>query len=220
MGLLTELAKFPLPTLLVLFGVALLSTGFGMKLKFGGIDLEKINKFYAKIAGSILFGAGFIIYLVEDYSLEEISLPELSDPFLLGYLIAVPAVIIVLWAVLKFSDSENQVQAAKKSFLFFGFLATIAVVWRGVDVVVYCVFGKGMPMGLSVRSSYLPYFALFAIVLASMVWIIYGCTRHQSVIGNRYTINKYFMNFCMYLISCRLVWEIIDYIASCIKSGP
>lgn len=218
MSLLSELANLPLPTLLVLTGLALLSTGFGMKLNFGGINLEKVNKFYAKIFGTILLAAGFIIFLFKEFRLEKISLPKTNDPFLLGYLISVPAVIIVLWAVLKFSDSENQVQAAKTTFIFFGFLATIAVVWRGVDAVVYCVFGKGMPVGLDQRSSYLPYLALFAIALASMVWTIYGTTRHESVIGNRYTIFKYFMYFCMYLITCRLVWEIVDYTASCIKS--
>jgi hypothetical protein len=220
MALLNELANLPLPTLMVLTGLALLSAGFGMKLNIGGINLDKVNKFYARILGTILLAVGLIIFLFKELGLKKIFLPEINDPFLLGYLISAPAVIIVIWVVLKFSDSENQVQAAKKSFFFFGFLATIAVVWRGVDVIVYCVFEKGMPVGLGERSSYLPYFGLFAIALAAMIWTIYGCTRHQSVIKNRFTIFKYFMNFCMYLISCRLVWEIIDYIASCTKRGP
>ena len=71
--LLKELVKLPLPTLLVLIGVALLTVGFGMKLEFHGIDLGKINPFYAKFAGILLFGTGFIIYLLKEFSPEKID---------------------------------------------------------------------------------------------------------------------------------------------------
>ena len=123
-----------------------------------------------------------------------------KDPFLEWYIIGVIAIVIITWVVLKFTDSEIQVLATKLTFLFFGFLVTAAVIWRGIKGAENCSPGAG----------YLPYAFLFAVGLAVSLSIIFVFTRDHTRRANRLPIYSYFIYFCMYLITCRLVWEYLD----------
>ena len=123
-----------------------------------------------------------------------------EDKFLTAYLFFVPAMVIIIWVVLKFTDSEFQVLAIKRVFLLFGFLATIAVIWRGVDPSTgYCDPGE-----------YIPYIPLLAIGISICVLNIFLYTRDGSKRANRLPIYTYFIYFCMYLATCRLAWFILE----------
>lgn len=126
--------------------------------------------------------------------------PESYDIFLNYYLIGVPAVVIIIWVVLKFTDRDIQVLATKLAFLLVGFLATMAVIWRGIERSQdYCA-----------TSSYLPYIYLFAVGISICVLIIFVYTRDHTKRANRLPIYTYFIFFCMYLITCRLAWLYLD----------
>jgi hypothetical protein len=208
------LAKTPLPTILVLVGCVMLSIGFGLKLKVI-FDVEKLNQTYAKIAGiAFLFGGIFLnLPIFDDKSILKFS--GLTDPFLIYYLIGVPVVVILFWVVLKFTPSEMQVRAIKYSFFFVGFLATIVVIWRAIDIYAYISNPElhKEPLGVYKRSTFLPYVVLIAIGILISIWTISVYTREQSKLVNRLPIYSYFLKFCMYLITCRLAWEVVDWIA-------
>jgi len=121
------------------------------------------------------------------------------DVFLQAYIFSVPAIVIIIWAVLKFTDSEIQVRAIKLVFLLFGFLATIAVIWRGTEKIETCAHGN--------IQYYIP---LIAIMILICVLNIFLYTRDHSKRANRLPIYTYFILFCMYLGICRLVWQILD----------
>jgi hypothetical protein len=208
------LAKTPLPTILVLIGCVMLSIGFGLKLKVI-FDVEKLNQTYAKIAGiAFLFGGIFLnLPIFDDKSILKFS--GLTDPFLIYYLIGVPVVVILFGIVLKFTSSEMQVRAIKYSVFFVGFLATIAVIWRAIDIYAYISNPElhKEPLGVYKRSSFWPYVVLIAFGILISIWTISVYTREQSKLVNRLPIYGYFVKFCMYLITCRLAWEVVDWIA-------
>ncbi len=208
------LAKTPLPTILVLVGCVMLSIGFGLKLKVI-FDVEKLNQTYAKIAGiAFLFGGIFLnLPIFDDKSILKFS--GLTDPFLIYYLIGVPVVVILFWVVLKFTPSEMQVRAIKYSVFFVGFVATIVVIWRAGDIYPYISNPElhKEPLGVYKRSTFWPYVVLIASGILISIWTIFVYTREQSKLVNRLPIYGYFVKFCMYLITCRLAWEVVDWIA-------
>jgi len=130
-----------------------------------------------------------------------------SDQFLDYYIIGVNAVVIIIWVVLKFTDNETQVIATKLAFLLFGFLATIAVIWRGIErSTEYCD-----------TYTYLPYVCLIAVWVSVSLLIIFVYTRDHSRRANRLPIYTYFIFLCMYLITCRLAWLFLDIVIICPK---
>ena len=208
------LAKTPLPTILVLIGFIVLSIGFGLKFKVI-FDVEKLNQTYAKIAGIAFLFIGIFLNLpiFSDKSILKFS--GLTDPFLIYYLIGVPVGVILFWVVLKFTPSEMQVRAIKYTVLFVGFLATIAVIWRAIDIYAYISNPElhKMPVGLYKRSTFWPYVVLIGFGILISVWTISVYMREESKLVNRLPIYGYFVKFCMYLITCRLAWEVVDWIA-------
>ncbi len=124
-----------------------------------------------------------------------------SDPFLNYYIIGVNALVIILWVVLKFTDSNTQVLVTKLAFLLFGFLATIAVIWRGIErSEKYC----------NTTDTYLPYVYLIAVGVSVSLLVIFVNTRDHNKRENRLPIYTYFIFLCMYLITCRLAWLFLD----------
>jgi hypothetical protein len=129
--------------------------------------------------------------------------PDLGpDQYLDWYIIGVAAVVILNWVALKFTDSDIQVLATKYVFILFGFLITIAVIWRGIS----------RSLDHCVEHQYLLYVYLIATGVAISVMTIFIYTRDHSRRENRLPIYKYFIYFCMYLITCRLAWALLDYI--------
>jgi len=121
------------------------------------------------------------------------------DNYLFAYILFVPAMVIIIWVVLKFTDSEIQVLATKLVFLLFGFLATIAVIWRGTVTSADCHPG-----------SFHPYIPLIAIGVSICVLNIFLYTHDGSKRANRLPIYTYFIYFCMYLATCRLAWHLLE----------
>ncbi len=206
----------PLGGLLIFLGILTLSVGFGLEFKIG-IDVAKMNKTFAKILGSTFLIFGIIHYV----SSEQSAFLPLSDPFLVYYLICIPIAVVLCWIVLMFTTGDLQVRATKYIFILIGFLVTIAAIWRIIDIVAYLSDPKNqkIPLGLYVRSSYLPYFILIGVALVIFVCIIFIYTQKPPNLENRIPIYSN-TKFCMYLITCRLVWEIVDYIASVNIPGP
>ena len=208
------LANTPLPTILIVVGFVTLSIGFGLKLKVI-FDVERLNKMYAKIAGVVFLFIGIILELPIFHGKSILKSSILNDPFLKYYLICVPLVVIVLWIVLKFSPSEMQVSAIKRTVFFMGILVTASVIWRAIEIIFYISDPdiKNKPLGLYVRSTFWPYFILIGFGIIISTWIIYLYTKEQSQLENRSHIYRYFIKFCIYLATCRLVWEVLDWIA-------
>lgn len=207
----------PLPTLLVILGVVMLSVGFGVRLKVF-VDVDHINKTYARIMGIVFLVIGLVPYLSSLAPTVKLQPAEATDPFLVYYLISVPIVLGLYWIVLKFTRGEMQVRAAKYSFMLVGFLATVAVLWRAMDVYFYLNASghhpRTTPLGLYESHSYLPYFALLGTGTLASIWAICANTREPPNAANRAPILNYFIWSCVYLAVCRLAWEFIDYIAS------
>jgi len=219
--LLQAIRDTPLPTLFILIGFLTFSVGFGLEITFG-VNVEKVNKTFAKILGITFLFLGLIPYVSSFFPKGQFALPQLSDPFLVYYLICIPIVAVLCWVVLMFTTGEMQIRATKYIFLLIGFLVTIAVIWRIIDVVAYLSDPEHqkIPLGLYVRSSFLPYVVLVGIALVLFVCIIFIYTQKPSNLENRMPIYSNFNKFCMYLITCRLVWEIVDYIARVKIPGP
>ena len=207
------LANTPLPTILLLIGFIMLSVGFGLKLKVF-FDVEKLSKTYAKIVGFAFLFGGIFLYLPSLDIKSIFKFTGLKDPFLIYYLIGVPVVVILFWVALKFTPSDMQVRAIKYCVVFVGFLATIAVVWRAIDIYAYISNPElhTKPLGLYKRSAFWPYVVLIGFGIIISVWAISVYTQKQSK-GDVNIIYGYFFKFCMYLITCRLAWEVVDWIA-------
>ena len=75
------LVDTPLATLLVIFGFIMLSVGFGLRVTVV-IDVDNINKTYAKIIGSFLLLVGIIPYVFNTINRIMGQKSGFTDPFL------------------------------------------------------------------------------------------------------------------------------------------
>lgn len=217
--LLQAIRDTPLPTLFIIIGFVTCSVGFGLEIKVW-FDVANMNKTFAKILGSIFLFLGIMPYVSSFLPKEQPELLQLSDPFLMYYLICIPIALALCWIVLKFTTGEMQVRVTKYLFLFIGFLATIAVIWRIMDIAAYLSdpINQKIPFGLYVRSSYLPYIILIGVALVIFIYVIFIHT--QKNLENKIPIYSNFAKFCVYLMTCRLLWELVDYIARVKIPGP
>src|SRR5262245_51248473 len=137
----------PLPTLFVIIGFVMLSVGFGLRVQ-AVINVDQINKTYAKIVGIVFLVLGLVLYgtsLVSNVGFQP------TDPFLVYYLVAVPMVVVLYWAMLKSTNGETQIRAAKLSFMLVGALVAVVVLWRVLDVYFYLHAPdpqRSIPLGL------------------------------------------------------------------------
>jgi hypothetical protein len=150
------------------------------------------------------------------------------DPFLVYYIIGTLALLTFVCMVLRFTpNSADRIDHIKSLFILFAVLVTIAVIWRGIIDLVYilgeckCNTPQCQPPGLYTSHTFLPYVALFAIAVPALFCIITKCipVRSEQEISSRWDIRKHLKNprfnlilFCIYLIICRLAWEILDQI--------
>ncbi|MGD8274059.1 MAG: DUF819 family protein [Desulfobacterales bacterium] len=178
-----------------------------------------ISQKLQRIKWIALIGISFLLIVIVLFlfsSLKKLTLALWNyDLFLVWYIIGVLLVVPLYWAVLHFTDIDRRAQATKLSFLLIGFLVTCAVIWRAVLNIFYILCDQNckVPMGLCNSASYLTYVALFAIAIPTLAWIIYVYTQENAERANRSKIYKYFIILCMYLLSCRLAWEILDEMA-------
>ena len=203
----------PLPTVFILFGLVMVSIGFGLKFK-AAIDVERLNPLFAKIAGICLLVLGLIPNFVENFMPGGV-LPTVRDPFIGYYLVCVLIVVIVCWVTLKYTQDEIQLQLIMWAFAFIGVLVTITVFWRAMNVYFYLQGPNidNIPLGLYGQSNFLPYFALLGAGALLVAWIVFYYTGEDSDNANRLRAFGYIAWFCLYIIVCRLGWEIVDYVA-------
>ena len=204
----------PLPTLLVVIGIFALSIGFGLKFK-AAIDVESVNRTYAKTIGVILLLLGLTPY-VSDISLTvNIDQPGNSDPFLIYYMVSVPIIVVFFGAVSKYTSGQNQIRALKISFIFIATIISFVVFWRAIDIYFFISSSGalGAPMGFYSSRNFLPYLILLSVGVGAIVWFLYLNTRQSENNKNRIQLFQYFSVFCVYLAVCRLGWEVVDYIA-------
>jgi len=214
MDLLEFIKETPLPTLLVLIGIIALSVGFGLKIK-AAIDVESINRTYAKTIGVIFLVLGLAPYLID------ISLPITfnpsgeADPFLIYYMVSVSLIAAFFGVASKFTNGQIQIRTLKTSFILIASIISFVVLWRAIDVYFF-IDSAGVlsaPMGLYSKSNYLPYLFLLSAGVGAIVWLFYLNTKQPENNENRMLIFQYFSVFCVYLVVCRLVWELVDYVA-------
>lgn len=217
----------PLPTLLVVFGVVLLLLAFGVRIT-GNINTSGLNKPATMIIGFALLVAGLVPYISGMLPKQRAGLPRTKDPFLVYYLFCVPGVIVLCWVALRFPSGDMQVSAVKLSFILVAALVTMTILWRALDVYFYLARSRSdqepspdqVPLALYERANYLPYFLLLGTAVLIITWMIFGYTREEVNTGNRFTIYTYFAYFCVYLLLCRMAWEIVDYIARVRRPAP
>lgn len=222
MDLLEFIRDTPLPTLLVLIGIVSLSVGFGLKIK-AAFDVESINRTYAKTIGVIFLLLGLMPYLSNISLSVNTSNPYKVDPFLIYYTISVPIVVVFFGLASKYSSGEAQVRFLKASFIFVGSLILFVVLWRAIDIYFFVTSegGLGEPMGLypNEKSNFLPYMILLSAGIGVILWLFYINTKQPDNIANRMLIFQNFSLLCLYLAVCRLIWELLSYVAR-IKVPP
>ncbi len=208
------LAATPVPTVLVIIGFVALSVGFGLRIRVV-VDVDKINKTYAKTIGLVLLVVGVVLYLPSLVTDAFFGLTKARDPFLIYYFVAGLGIVCIYWAALKFTKGPAQLRAAKGSFTLVAALVTVVVLWRVMDVFFY-MRGAGprpIPLALYESYNYLPYFFLIGTGVAATLCFIYAFTREPTNTSNRIPIFNSFLVSCIYLAICRLAWEVADYIA-------
>lgn len=173
------------------------------------VSSDKSKAFWSTLPGIITIIAaavsvlGTLLFLLEGQFGLLSRIMGLNDPWLIYYVGGVPAIILLVWLPLRSCQGEDQRDIVKTVFIFVGLLATIAVIWRSVEV------SAGQPTDLFGRHSYIPYFVLLTIGIIGILGLIlkYTGTKPDS---NRRVILKYFVFLCVYLLVCRVVWEWID----------
>lgn len=199
----------PFRTIALIVGFLVLSIGYGLRIKIG-IDVDNVNKTYAKIAGGIFLLLGLALYMPDT-----ILQPSLEDPFLPYYIVSILIAVVFTGAILKLTSGQQQLVSIKRFFVFVSTLLSLVVLWRAI-VVYFFVAGGGIsdpPLGFQVSGgNYLPYLVLLSIGLAVITWLIYSNTNQPDNSKNRISIFQYFIVLCIYLGGCRVTWEIVDLI--------
>lgn len=221
MDVLEVIKGTPLPTLLVVIGIVALSVGYGLKIK-AAIDVDNINRAYAKTIGIILLILGLVPYISDISPFLKSSESTITDPFLIYYMVSVPIIVAFLGAASKFTNGQVQVRTLKLCFILISTFLSFVVLWRGIDIYFFVNSTNviSTPMGLYTRSNYVPYLVLLSTGVGVTVWLFYINTRQQKNIENRIKIFQYFSIFCVYLVVCRLIWEVVDYIAKIKVPAP
>ena len=214
MGALEVIKGTPLPTLLVVIGIVALSVGFGLKIK-AAIDVDNINRAYAKTIGVIFLVLGLVPYLSDISPLIKSGQLTSSDPFLIYYMVSVPIIVAFFGAASKFTKGQVQIRTLKICFILIAVFLSFVVLWRTIDIYFFINSSNTLsaPMGLYSNSNYVPYLVLLSAGVGVSVWLFYINTRQPENNENRMQIFQYFSMFCVYLVICRLIWEVVDYIA-------
>ncbi len=208
------LAATPVPTVLVIIGFIALSVGFGLRIRVA-VDVDKINKTYAKAVGLVLLVIGVLLYLPSLVTDAFSGLTGMKDPFLIYYFVTGLGIVSIYGAALRFTRGQAQLRAAKGSFTLVAASVTVVVLWRVIDIFFY-MRGSGpraIPLALYESHNYLPYFVLIGAGVAATLFFIYAFTKEPANKSNRFPIFNSFLIFCIYLAICRLAWEVADYIA-------
>lgn len=133
------------------------------------------------------------------------------DPYFLYYLISAIIGSAILHLIVKNSTGKTQRTSAYAFCLLIAALVTIAVIWRGIIVYFYTqnIGAIPEPMGFQHQAFYIPYF----ILLGGFAFIIFSSINKYTdttADGNRKQIIIAIVGTILYLLICRVAWEIID----------
>ena len=215
MELLKYIKDTPIPTLLLVIGIIALSVGFGLRIR-AAIDVDNVNRTYAKIIGVVFIVLGLVPYLFGISKTIKSTQADVTDPFLIYYIVSVVICIVIFFTLVsKFTSGKNQVRSLKISFIFIAAIITFVVLWRLMDIIAFInsTDKNTIPMGLYVRSNFVAYLVLLSSGFGLIVWLLYINTRQSENSENRIPIFRNFSIFCVYLVVCRLAWEVVDYSA-------
>ncbi len=151
--LLNALAETPLPTILVIIGFLTLSIGFGLRMRIV-FDVDRVDKRYAKTIGIVLLAAGLALYastLLHGLPFGALGSAK-RDPFLPYYLVMVPVIVALYWVSLALAVGPMQSRIVRGTFALVGVFATVAVVWRAVNVLFFVLASSGGSVPLDLRS--------------------------------------------------------------------
>lgn len=221
---LTELLQiFPA---LVVIGAIISYVGFGLILVSHGINFmmfgagENLDKKFAEKTGIFLFLTGIIVIIIYYSNFLNIKYPEIpteGDPFFKYYFISVVLFLAFSQFLFISSSQDRLIEIFRSAFILEGGLITMAVIWRGVDVIFYIInYSQGAKLfGLESQASYVPYFILLGSGVLTMFWMIAKNTKNSI----KLTIYSYFIRWCIYLLFLRVVWEVFDYIAQTLTTS-
>ncbi len=213
MEALSELIKTinttPFRTIALVIGFLALSVGYGLKIK-AVIDVDNINKTYAKTVGAILLILGLMLFM-PDISKQ----PGMDDPFLPYYIVSVLIIVMFSGVALKFTSGQLQIRTLKGYFILIATLVSFVVLWRGIVVYFYVTSTGGAipPLGFNTPGgNYLPYLVLLSAGASVITWLVFTNTRQPQNSENRISIFQYFSVLCVYMGACRVGWEVVDLI--------
>ncbi len=174
---------------------------------------NKSKKYFSLIGGIGFIVVGISVYLSIWFPNESFELKD--DPFLIYYLIGVPLVVVSCWVTLSLSSDKMKLDTTKYIYFITGFLFTIAVLFRGMDLYAYVHNPEinKIPTNLYVRADYVPYLILLGGGVLILYYFITVFTRTETNVDNKKILFKHCTIFLMYIAICRLTWEIIDWIA-------
>lgn len=220
MDALTELIKTinttPFRTIALIIGFLALSVGYGLKIK-AVIDVDNINKTYAKTVGAIFLVLGLVLFM-PDITKQ----PSMDDPFLPYYIVSVGIIAMFSGAILKFTSGQQQLITIKGFFILIATAVSFVVLWRGIAVYFFVTGARDSipPLGFHrPGGNYLPYLVLLSVGVAVVVWLIYTNTKQPQNSKNRIPIFQYFAVFCVYLGVCRVAWEVVDLLGKKVLSS-
>lgn len=167
---------------------------------------DKIFKIFELVA-AILTIISIIVTWLNSQDIKIFGISNLKDPFFLFYFLCVFFFLTCLYFVGNLSLEKSQkLEIFGYIFFLVASLVSLTVLWRFVSIVSYSQDETlGIPFGLCSKGNFIYYVILLGIkVILSILIIIRNTTVSNSKCLRQYVI------LCIYLLFCRIIWEIID----------
>ena len=159
---------------------------------------EKGNK--KPLIAAVLISISTITSLILFFS-QNIT-PDQRDPFFIYYVVSVVLLISVLWAIFAYAEGTDKETYVKWFYIMVGAFAGIAIAWRYVVV-------DSLPR-MSHVQYYLPYIIFLGGCLVAMPILIVNYTNSAMKGESKKRIIAYTFILFIYLLICRLAWQIVD----------
>jgi hypothetical protein len=157
------------------------------------------------IVASIITAGGIIQALTK-------YLEGTKDPFLKYYILSSAFAVATSWLGLWYLSGREQLWGVIVVFGFVSFFATVAVLWRRLDVERYLKTPNEYPrpVGFLEGVSYIAYFLLLGSCASAVLILIVSHTSVGANSGNRFPLLIAFGVLSVYLSALRIWWHIID----------
>ena len=196
----------------------------GVDIK-GNIDTSRVDRFWAGAIGVILLLSGLAMIFLQQIKLRPTEGtagridPEITtasrehpaDPFLAPYAVGSALVVVLFWAIMLLAGERTQILAVQFEFGLVALLILAAVIRRYFDLRIYVRGVKKVkrPTGLTAgHYGLVPY---MLVVGSSIILITVAIYRYAANDAIRTTVVSYFVGLIIYLLLCRVIWEIHEY---------